>query len=72
MLYVLVKDNLLHRVFAVTDDDDIDTMDITKEPVVAEAVKETTRGAVRKEPDQFSLPGISIEVFDPESNNLIL
>ena len=70
-MYVLVKDNLLHRVFAATDDDD-DIIDITKEPVVAEAVKETTRGAVRKEPDQFSLPGISIEVFDPESNNLIL
>ena len=67
----LLKDNLLHRVFAATDDDD-DIIDITKEPVVAEAVKETTRGAVRKEPDQFSLPGISIEVFDPESNNLIL
>ena len=56
-MYVLVKDNLLHRVFAATDDDD-DIIDITKEPVVAEAVKETTRGAVRKEPDQFSLPGI--------------
>ena len=53
----LLKDNLLHRVFAATDDDD-DIIDITKEPVVAEAVKETTRGAVRKEPDQFSLPGI--------------
>ena len=53
-MYVLVKDNLLHRVFAATDDDD-DIIDITKEP---EAVKETTRGAVRKEPDQFSLPGI--------------
>ena len=70
-MYVLVKDNLLHRVFAATDDDD-DIIDITKEPVVAEAVKETTRGAVRKEPDQFSLIGISIEVFDPKSNNLIL
>ena len=56
-MYVLVKDNLLHRVFAANDDDD-DIIDITKEPVVAEAVKETTRGAVRKEPDQFSLPGI--------------
>ena len=54
----LLKDNLLHRVFAVTDDDDVDIIDNTKEPVVAEAVKETTRGAVRKEPDQFSLPGI--------------
>ena len=71
-MYVLVKDNLLHRVFAATDDDDVDIIDNTKEPVVAEAVKETTRGAVRKEPDQFSLPGISIKVFDPESNNLIL
>ena len=71
-MYVLVKDNLLHRVFAATDDDDIDIIDITKEPVVAEAVKETTRGAVRKEPDQFSLPGISIGLLVPESNNLIL
>ena len=70
-MYVLVKDNLLHRVFAATDDDD-DIIDITKEPVVAEAVKETTRGAVRKEPDQFSLPGISIGLLVPESNNLIL
>ena len=57
-MYVLVKDNLLHRVFAATDDDGVDIIDNTKEPVVAEAVKETTRGAVRKEPDQFSLPGI--------------
>ena len=71
-MYVLVKDNLLRRVFAATKDDDVDLIENTKEPVVAEAVKETTRGAVRKEPDQFSLPGISIEVFDPESNNLIL
>ena len=71
-MYVLVKDNLLHRVFAATIDDDVDIIDNTKEPVVAEAVKETTRGAVRKEPDQFSLPGISIGVLDPESNNLIL
>ena len=71
-MYVLVKDNLLHRVFAATIDDDVDIIDNTKEPVVAEADKEITRGAVRKEPDQFSLPGISIEVFDPESNNLIL
>ena len=70
-MYVLVKDNLLHRVFAATDDDD-DIIDITNEPVVAEAVKETTRGAVRKEPDQFSLPGISIGLLVPESNNLIL
>ena len=68
----LLKDNLLHRVFAVTDDDDVDIIDNTKEPVVAEAVKETTRGAVRKEPDQFSLPGISIGLLVPESNNLIL
>ena len=58
--------------FAATNDDDVDLIDNTKEPVVAEAVKETTRGAVRKEPDQFSLPGISIEVFDPELNNFIL
>ena len=57
-MYVLVKDNLLRRVFAATNDDDVDLIDNTKEPVVAEAVKETTRGAVRKEPDQFSLPGI--------------
>ena len=71
-MYVLVKDNLLHRVFAATDDDDIDIIDITKEPVVAEADKETTRGAVWKEPDQFSLPGISIGLLVPESNNLIL
>ena len=71
-MYVLVKDNLLHRVFAATFDDDDDIIDITKEPVVAEADKETTRGAVRKEPDQFSLPGISIGLLVPESNNLIL
>ena len=58
--------------FAATNDDDVDIIDYTKEPVVAEADKETTRGAVRKEPDQLSLPGISIEVFDPQSNNLIL
>ena len=63
-MYVLVKDNLLHRVFAATDDDD-DIIDITKEPVVAEAVKETTRGAVRKEPDQFSLPGIQSKSLTP-------
>ena len=44
--------------FAATKDDDVDLIDNTKEPVVAEADKETTRGAVRKEPDQFSLPGI--------------
>ena len=43
--------------FAATDDnDDIDIIDITKEPVVAEADKETTRGAVRKEPDEAILP----------------
>ena len=58
--------------FAATIDDDVDIIDNTKEPVVAEAVKETTRGAVRKEPDQFSLPGISIGLLVPESNNLIL
>ena len=58
--------------FAATNDDDVDLIDNTKEPVVAEAVKETTRGAVRKEPDQFSLPGISIGLLVPESNNLIL
>ena len=57
--------------FAATDDDE-DIIDITKEPVVAESDKETTRGAVRKEPDQFSLPGISIGLLVPESNNLIL
>ena len=55
-MYVLVKDNLLHRVFAATDDDDVDIIDNTKEPVVAEADKETTRGAVRKEPDEAILP----------------
>ena len=67
-MYVLVKDNLLHHVFAATIADYVDKID-TKEPVVAEADKETTRGAVRKEPDQFSLPGISVGVLDPKSNN---
>ena len=55
-MYVLVKDNLLHRVFAATNDDDVEIIDNTKEPVVAEADKETTRGAVRKEPDEAILP----------------
>ena len=54
-MYVLVKDLLLHCVFAATIDDDVDKID-TKEPVVAEADKETTRGAVRKEPDEAILP----------------
>ena len=52
----LLKDNLLRRVFAATKDDDVDLIDNTKEPVVAEADKETTRGAVRKEPDEAILP----------------